>query len=59
MLALAGGEAVRPVWVNELGGITFEIGAEGGRRPRRTMRGRKAPDRLRNWDPRLMAGASR
>ena len=32
VLALAGGEAVRPVWVNELGGITFEIGAEDWRR---------------------------
>ena len=32
VLALAGGEAVRPVWVNELGGITFEIGAGGRRR---------------------------
>jgi kanamycin kinase len=32
VLALAGGEAVRPVWVNELGGITFEIGAEDRRR---------------------------
>ena len=31
-LALAGGEAVRPVWVNELGGITFEIGTAGRRR---------------------------
>jgi kanamycin kinase len=30
--ALAGGEAVRPVWVNELGGITFEIGTAGRRR---------------------------
>ena len=28
----AGGEAVRPVWVNELGGVTFEIGAGDQRR---------------------------
>jgi hypothetical protein len=32
VLALAGGEAVRPVWVNELAGTTFEIGAAGRRR---------------------------
>jgi kanamycin kinase len=32
VLALAGGETVRPVWVNELGGITFEVGAGGRRR---------------------------
>jgi kanamycin kinase len=31
VLVLADGRAVRPVWVNELGGITFEIGAEDGR----------------------------
>jgi kanamycin kinase len=32
VLALAGGAAVRPVWVNERGGITFEIGTEDRRR---------------------------
>ncbi len=32
VLAQAGGEAVRPVWVNELGGVTFEIGAGDRRR---------------------------
>ena len=32
VLALAGGGAVRPVWVNELGGITFEVGAGDRRR---------------------------
>ncbi len=32
VLALAGGRAVLPVWVNELGGITFAIGARGRRR---------------------------
>jgi kanamycin kinase len=32
VLALAGGGTVRPVWVNELGGITFEVGAGGRRR---------------------------
>lgn len=29
---LAGGEPVRPVWVNEVGGITFEVGAGATRR---------------------------
>jgi len=29
---LAGGGAVRPVWVNELGGVTFEIDADDQRR---------------------------
>ena len=32
IMALADGGPVRPVWVNELGGITFEIGAGGQRR---------------------------
>jgi kanamycin kinase len=32
VLALAGGCAVLPVWVNELGGITFAIGAGDRRR---------------------------
>ena len=32
VLALAGGGAVRPVWVNELGGITVEIGGGDQRR---------------------------
>jgi aminoglycoside phosphotransferase len=32
VLALAGGETVRPVWVNELGGVTFKVGAEDRRR---------------------------
>ena len=26
MRVLAGGDEVRPVWVNEMGGLTFEIG---------------------------------
>jgi kanamycin kinase len=30
--ALAGGEPVRPVWMNELGGITFELGSGNGGR---------------------------
>ena len=32
IMALADSGPVRPVWVNELGGITFEIGAGGQRR---------------------------
>jgi aminoglycoside phosphotransferase len=32
VLAVADGRPVRPVWVNDLGGITFEIGADGQRR---------------------------
>jgi len=32
VLALAAGAAVRPVWVNEAGGATFEVGAGGSRR---------------------------
>jgi aminoglycoside phosphotransferase len=31
-MALADGGPVRSVWVNELGGITFAIGADGPRR---------------------------
>ncbi len=30
--ALAGGDAVRAVWENQIGGITFEISGRGGRR---------------------------
>jgi kanamycin kinase len=30
--ALAGGDAVRPVWLNELGGLTCELAGPGGRR---------------------------
>lgn len=30
--AIAGGDPVRPVWRNELGGLTFEIGTAQGRR---------------------------
>jgi kanamycin kinase len=30
--ALAGGEPLRPVWQNELGGVTFELGEGAGRR---------------------------
>ncbi|HET9974030.1 MAG TPA: phosphotransferase [Streptosporangiaceae bacterium] len=32
LLTLAGGDPVTPVWVNELGGITFAVGAGSGRR---------------------------
>ena len=32
VLALAGGDEVRPVWVNGMGGATFEIGGPGRRR---------------------------
>lgn len=28
---LAGGRPTRPVWVNELGGVTYEVGADGDR----------------------------
>jgi kanamycin kinase len=30
--ALAGGDEVRPVWVNQTGGVTFEVGGPGRRR---------------------------
>jgi hypothetical protein len=32
VVALAGGEAVRPVWDNAVGGRTFEVGAGERRR---------------------------
>jgi kanamycin kinase len=32
VLAVADGQPVRPVWVNDVGGITFEIGADDRRR---------------------------
>lgn len=32
VLALAGGDEVRPVWANQMGGVTFEIGGPGRRR---------------------------
>src|SRR6202042_3415214 len=32
VLALAGGDAVRPVWENAVGGLTFEVGAGERRR---------------------------
>ena len=54
VLALAGDRPLRPIWLNELGGLTFEIGATGLPDP---MRGVTRPVATR-WTPSRAASES-
>ncbi|MGH3369086.1 MAG: hypothetical protein ACRDPR_03730 [Nocardioidaceae bacterium] len=58
---MAGGRAVRAVWRNELGGVTFKVGTAAGRRFREVGAGdqRRLPDKVGSLAARLCGGGRR